>query len=282
MLDRHDRAADRDSAGLAVFTERGRRGRAQVQPVLSADARPRLGRLSRTRCTEHLGGEVTLRGHRQPRRNRAARLAGGCVALARRGAPEAARALRRPRRSTCTRTSGTRPTSPERYGFSDLAGTPRRRRTRAWRPSRPSRPAHAHPFTAGEDFCLVHNGSLSNPYSLRRKLEPRGMRLRDRQRHRGGVPLPANGALREGDDLEAALQHGVRGARRLLHVPDRPRDDELALVRDPFACKPAVVAETDDYVAIVVRIPLARPPARRQATPTSSSRSPRRSTSWNK
>jgi glutamate synthase domain-containing protein 1 len=25
---------------------------------------------------------------------------------------------------------------------------------------------------------------------------------------------------------------------------------ELALIRDPFACKPAVVAETDDYVAI--------------------------------
>jgi amidophosphoribosyltransferase len=26
--------------------------------------------------------------------------------------------------------------------------------------------------------------------------------------------------------------------------------DKLALVRDPFGCKPAVVAETDDYVAI--------------------------------
>lgn len=36
-------------------------------------------------------------------------------------------------------------------------------------------PAHAHPFTAGEDFCLVHNGSLSNPHSLRRKLEKQGI-----------------------------------------------------------------------------------------------------------
>jgi amidophosphoribosyltransferase len=26
--------------------------------------------------------------------------------------------------------------------------------------------------------------------------------------------------------------------------------DQLALIRDAFACKPAVVAETDDYVAI--------------------------------
>ena len=33
-------------------------------------------------------------------------------------------------------------------------------------------PAHAHPFTAGQDFCLVHNGSLSNPHLVRKKLEP--------------------------------------------------------------------------------------------------------------
>ena len=38
-------------------------------------------------------------------------------------------------------------------------------------------PAHAHPFTAGEDFCLVHNGSLSNPYKLRRRLEAEGVRF---------------------------------------------------------------------------------------------------------
>jgi glutamate synthase domain-containing protein 1 len=38
-------------------------------------------------------------------------------------------------------------------------------------------PERAHPFTAGEDFCLVHNGSLSNPYSVRRKLEPLGIKF---------------------------------------------------------------------------------------------------------
>ena len=39
--------------------------------------------------------------------------------------------------------------------------------------------------------------------------------------------------------------------------------DGLALVRDPFACKPAIVAETDDYVAIVLGVPLAGASARR-------------------
>jgi amidophosphoribosyltransferase len=55
--------------------------------------------------------------------------------------------------------------------------------------------------------------------------------------------------LREGDDLEAALQKGFEQLDGfftfLMGTPDK-----LALIRDPFACKPAVVAETDDFVAI--------------------------------
>ena len=55
--------------------------------------------------------------------------------------------------------------------------------------------------------------------------------------------------LREGDDLEVALQQGFEQLDGfytfLMGTPDK-----LALIRDPFACKPAVVAETDDYVAI--------------------------------
>jgi methylamine---glutamate N-methyltransferase subunit A len=57
-----------------------------------------------------------------------------------------------------------------RYEFSTLRGTHCVGHTRMATESQVS-PAHAHPFTAGEDFCLVHNGSLSNPYSLRRLLE---------------------------------------------------------------------------------------------------------------
>jgi amidophosphoribosyltransferase len=55
--------------------------------------------------------------------------------------------------------------------------------------------------------------------------------------------------MREGDNLETALQAGFEtldGFYTFL----MGTADSLALVRDPFACKPAVVAETDDYVAI--------------------------------
>src|SRR5690349_12080958 len=62
----------------------------------------------------------------------------------------------------------------KRYQFQDLAGTHLVGHTRMATESAVT-PAHAHPFTAGEDFCLVHNGALSNPYSIRRKLEPLGI-----------------------------------------------------------------------------------------------------------
>ena len=51
------------------------------------------------------------------------------------------------------------------------------------------------------------------------------------------------------DNLETALTKGFEeldGFYTFL----MGTHDKLALVRDPFACKPAVVAETDDYVAI--------------------------------
>ena len=137
----------------------------------------------------------------------------------------------------------------ERYGFSNFSGTHLVGHTRMATESAVT-PEHAHPFTAGEDFCLVHNGSLSNPVQ----------------------PAPQAGAARRAasrrdNDTEAAcrfLEWRLREARRLeAGAASRPSAsfdgfytflmgtrDKLALVRDPFACKPAVVAETDDYVAI--------------------------------
>lgn len=109
-------------------------------------------------------------------------------------------------------------------------------------------PAHAHPFTAGEDWCLVHNGSLSNAYSLRRKLEKEGIRF-DTDNDTEAACRFLEWRMREGDDLKTALEHGfdaLDGFYTLL----MGTKTELALVRDPFACKPAVVAEHDDYVAI--------------------------------
>jgi glutamate synthase domain-containing protein 1 len=109
-------------------------------------------------------------------------------------------------------------------------------------------PAHAHPFTAGEDFCLVHNGSLSNPYSIRRQLEPRGIHFETDNDTEAACRF-LEWRMREGDDLETAIKQGFEeldGFYTFL----MGTADKLALVRDAFACKPAVVAETDDYVAI--------------------------------
>ncbi|RPI89219.1 MAG: amidophosphoribosyltransferase [Planctomycetaceae bacterium] len=133
------------------------------------------------------------------------------------------------------------------YGFSRLSGTHSVGHTRMATESAVS-PAHAHPFTAGEDFCLVHNGSLSNPYSVRRKLEKKGIRFETDNDTEAACRF-LEWRMREGNTLEEALRQGFEeldGFFTLLMATA----EKLVLVRDPFACKPAVVAETDQYVAI--------------------------------
>ena len=109
-------------------------------------------------------------------------------------------------------------------------------------------PAHAHPFTAGEDFCLIHNGSLSNPYSIRRKLESRGIEFETDNDTEAGCRF-LEWRMREGDTLEQAIEtcfSELDGFFTFLMATN----DRMVLVRDAFACKPAIAAETDDYVAV--------------------------------
>lgn len=134
-----------------------------------------------------------------------------------------------------------------RYNFKAFQGTHVVGHTRMATESAVT-PAHAHPFTAGEDFCLVHNGSLSNPYAIRRKLEPRGIQFETDNDTEAACRF-LEWRMREGDDLETAIRQGfaeLDGFYTFL----MGTSDKLALVRDAFACKPAIVAETDDYVAI--------------------------------
>jgi len=135
----------------------------------------------------------------------------------------------------------------KRYDLPSLSGTHLVGHTRMATESAVT-PAHAHPFTAGQDWCLVHNGSLSNAHSLRRKLEKEGIVFETDNDTEAACRF-LEWRMREGDDLKAALEHGfdeLDGFYTLL----MGTQNELALVRDPFACKPAVVAEHDDYVAI--------------------------------
>jgi len=134
-----------------------------------------------------------------------------------------------------------------RYGFDALRGTHLVGHTRMATESAVT-PAHAHPFTAGRDFCLVHNGSLSNPHLVRKHLEPLGIKFETDNDTEAACRF-FEWRLREGDTLETAVQRGfdeLDGFYTFLMGTDK----ELLIVRDAFACKPAVVAETADYVAI--------------------------------
>jgi amidophosphoribosyltransferase len=134
-----------------------------------------------------------------------------------------------------------------RYQFDALEGTHLVGHTRMATESAVT-PAHAHPFTAGRDFCLVHNGSLSNPHLVRKQLEPLGIEF-ETDNDTEAACRYFEWRLREGDDLETAVERGfgvLDGFYTFLMGTDR----QLLIVRDAFACKPAVVAETDDYVAI--------------------------------
>ena len=134
-----------------------------------------------------------------------------------------------------------------RYHFSALTGSHLVGHTRMATETAVT-PARAHPFTAGEDFCLVHNGSLSNPHSVRRKLEPLGIKFETDNDTEAACRF-LEWRMREGDGLETALEKGFDELDGFYTFLMGTRD-ALALVRDAFSCKPAIVAETDDYVAI--------------------------------
>lgn len=134
-----------------------------------------------------------------------------------------------------------------RYGFGEFSGSHCVGHTRMATESAVT-PVHAHPFTSGEDFCLVHNGSLSNPYMIRRRLEKLGIRFESDNDTEAACRY-IEWRLREGDTIEQALEHAFReldGFYTLLMATPTT----MTLVRDAFACKPAIVAETDDYVAV--------------------------------
>jgi len=134
-----------------------------------------------------------------------------------------------------------------RYNFRALQGTHLIGHTRMATESAVT-PHHAHPFTAGEDFALVHNGSLSNPYMLRRMLERQGLKFQTDNDTEAACRF-VEWRMRTGDTLDEALREALKkldGFYTLLIATP----GQMTILRDPFACKPAVAAETDDYVAV--------------------------------
>jgi methylamine---glutamate N-methyltransferase subunit A len=107
--------------------------------------------------------------------------------------------------------------------------------------------AGSHPFSTGADTCLVHNGSLSNHNRLRERLRRRGERFQTENDSEVAAAYLA-WRTREGDSLKAALESALYDLDGFYTFVVGTREG-FAVLRDPVACKPAVMAETDDWVA---------------------------------
>ena len=105
----------------------------------------------------------------------------------------------------------------------------------------------AHPFSTGADQCLVHNGSLSNHNNLRRVLARRGMRF-ETQNDSEVAAAYLTAEMAAGKDLGQALSSALDDLDGFFTFVVGTRDG-FGVVRDPIACKPAVMAETDQYIA---------------------------------
>lgn len=134
-----------------------------------------------------------------------------------------------------------------RFGLAGRSGTHALGHTRMATESRVTTEG-SHPFSTGPDLCLVHNGSLSNHNRLRAELRYEGIDFQTDNdsevaagyltwRTRQGATLEEAllGCL---DDLDGFYTFAVGTAHG------------FAVLRDPIACKPAVLAETDDWVAM--------------------------------
>ena len=105
----------------------------------------------------------------------------------------------------------------------------------------------AHPFNTGPDQCLVHNGSLSNHNSLRRKLRRDGVHIETENDTEVGAAY-LTWQMRNGATLGEALESSLDDLDGFFTFVVGTKDG-FGVVRDPIACKPAVMAETDQYVA---------------------------------
>ncbi|KPI18982.1 hypothetical protein OK074_1446 [Actinobacteria bacterium OK074] len=109
-------------------------------------------------------------------------------------------------------------------------------------------PEGAHPFSVGPGQCLVHNGSFANHATIRRELRAQGVAFDSENDSEVGARFVAH-QLAQGADLEKALKllcERFDGFYTLVVSTA----DSFAVVRDAIACKPALVAETDAWVAM--------------------------------
>ena len=107
---------------------------------------------------------------------------------------------------------------------------------------------HSHPFSTGQDLCLVHNGSLSNHNRLREKLQKQGIIFRTDNDSEVAAGYLMH-RMWQGDSLDEALESALENLDGFFTFAIGTRDG-FAVLRDPVACKPAIMAETAEWVAM--------------------------------
>ena len=134
----------------------------------------------------------------------------------------------------------------ERFGLRAIAGSHGIGHTRMATESAVTTDG-AHPFSTGLDQCLVHNGSLSNHNRVRRSLRREGIRIdteNDTEVAAGYLTWRMRQGMSLGESLTKALDD-LDGFYTFVVGTETG----FGVLRDPISCKPAVMAETDDYVA---------------------------------
>jgi glutamate synthase domain-containing protein 1 len=134
-----------------------------------------------------------------------------------------------------------------RFGLSEMSGSHGIGHTRMATESAVTT-EHSHPFIASSDICLVHNGSLSNHNRLRRRLQNYGMSFETDNDSEVAARYVAY-RMNEGASLREALEAALKDIDGFYTFAVGTIDG-FAVVRDGIACKPAVMAETDDWVAM--------------------------------
>ena len=107
---------------------------------------------------------------------------------------------------------------------------------------------HSHPFSTGQDLCLVHNGSLSNHNRLREVLKKRGINFQTDNDSEVAAGYLA-WRIQEGDTLDQALANAIEDLDGFYTFAIGSKDG-FAVMTDPVGCKPAIMAETDDWAAM--------------------------------
>jgi glutamate synthase domain-containing protein 1 len=134
----------------------------------------------------------------------------------------------------------------QRFGLPDMGGTHAIGHTRMATESAVTI-AGAHPFSTGPDQCLVHNGSLSNHNAVRRTLQRQRMAFETENDTEVAAGY-LSWRLSQGARLDEALTAALTDLDGFYTFVVGTKSG-FGVLRDPIACKPAVMAETDDYVA---------------------------------